>query len=93
MILKGFLSLANLLKAQVFSIHELLEVVVISEDKDLIFAAFQVVAASFKNLNNGQKLLIISFILYFYKDYLLRQKNPEYYWPILLVSSEKFEYL
>ena len=39
------------------------------KDKNLIFATFQVVTPSLKNLNNGQKLLIIGLIADLNKDY------------------------
>lgn len=68
-ILREFLGLANLPKIKVFSIYELSEVVVISGDKNLIFAALQVVMPSLKGFNNSQKLLIIDLVPYFYKNY------------------------
>lgn len=40
--------------AQAFYVHKLMEFVIVSENKNLIFAAFQVVPPSFKNLNNSQ---------------------------------------
>ncbi len=49
---KKLLSLTNLTKAQTFHIYELTEVIIVSKDKHLVFAAFQVVASSLKSLNN-----------------------------------------
>ncbi len=49
----------------------------VSEDEDLVFAAFQVVAPSIKGFNNGQELLIVSFISSLNGDHLLREKG---YW-------------
>ncbi len=43
----------DLARAQTLYIHELTEVVMVSEDKDLMFAAFQVVASSLKGFNNS----------------------------------------
>ncbi len=39
-VLKELLGPANLTRAQVFHIYELIEVIMVSKDKDLIFAAF-----------------------------------------------------
>ena len=61
-VLREFLGPANLIRAQAFCIYELTGVVIVSKDKNFVFAAFQVVAPSFKGLNNGQELLILSFI-------------------------------
>lgn len=47
----------------------------VNEDKDLIFAAFQVVAPSFKSFNNSQQLLIVSLISSLGKDHLLREQG------------------
>ncbi len=49
----------------------------VSKDKDLEFAAFQVVAPSLKGFNNSQELLIVGFVPSLSKDYLLREKG---YW-------------
>ncbi len=76
-ILKELLGPADLMRAQVFCIHELTEVIMVSKDEDLVFTAFQVVAPSFKGFNNSQELLIISLVLSLSKDHLLREKG---YW-------------
>ena len=52
-VLKEFLGPVDLTRAQAFCIHELTEVIIVSEDEDLIFIAFQVVMPSLKNLDNG----------------------------------------
>ena len=44
---------ADLTRAQAFCIHESTEVIMVSKDEDLVFAAFQVVAPSLESLNNG----------------------------------------
>lgn len=67
----------NLLKTQDLDIYESPEVVVISEDEDLVFTAFQVVAPSLKDFNNSQKLLIVDLLPSFDRDYFLREKD---YW-------------
>lgn len=46
----------------------------ICKNKNLIFAAFEVVASSLQDLNNGQELLIVSFIMSLSKNHLLREK-------------------
>lgn len=65
----------DLTKTQKFHIHESMEVVMVSKNKELVFAAFQVVALSLKGFNNGQELLIVSFIAGLSKYHLLREKN------------------
>lgn len=50
---KELLGLTDLTKAQVLCIYELMEVVIINEDKDLVFIAFQVMILSFAYFNNG----------------------------------------
>lgn len=46
--------LLDLTKTQTFDIYELTEIVVVRKDKQLAFAAFQVVTQSFEYFNNGQ---------------------------------------
>ena len=43
----------DLAKAQALGIHELIEVIIVSNNKNLGFVAFQVVAPSLKSLNHG----------------------------------------
>lgn len=50
-----FLGSPEQIRAQVFYIHELTEVIIVGKD-DFIFAALQVVASGFKVFNNSQKL-------------------------------------
>ena len=52
-VLKEFLNLVDLAKAQVFCIHKLTEVIMVSKDKNVIFAAFQIMAPSLKDFNNS----------------------------------------
>ncbi len=63
---------ADLTRAQVFQIPESTEVIMVSKNKDLVFAAFQVVAPSLKGFNNSQELLIVSLVLSLSEDHLLR---------------------
>ena len=65
MLLKELLSLANLTRVQTLCIYELTEVIMISKNKSFVFAAFSIVAPSFENFNNSQKLTIISVLLSF----------------------------
>ena len=58
---RELLGLANLIKAQTFYIYKLTKVVMVNEDENLVFVAFQVVVPSFKNFNNNQELLIVGF--------------------------------
>ncbi len=40
----------------------------VNKDKNLVFAAFQVIVLSLKGFNNSKKLLVISFIASFGKN-------------------------
>ncbi len=61
-VLRELLGPADLAEAQTLCIHELTEVVVISEDEDRVFAVFHVVALSLKGFNNSQELLVMGFV-------------------------------
>lgn len=52
-ILRQFLYPMNVTRTETFCIYKLIEVIMVSKDKNLIFAAFQVVTPSFENLNDG----------------------------------------
>ena len=52
-VLRELLGPADLTRAQALRIHESTEVIMVSKDKDLVFAAFQVVTPSLESLNNG----------------------------------------
>lgn len=69
------MNLLDLRKAQSFYINKLIKIVIVSKDKHLILSAFKIVASSFKSLNNSQKLIIMSFITSFCKNYLSKEKN------------------
>ncbi len=47
----------------------------VSKDKDLVFAALQIVTPSLKGFNNSQELLIMSLVLSLNRDALLREKG------------------
>ena len=53
MILKNLLGLAELTRAEIFYIHESTKVVVVDEDKNLVFVSFLVVFLYFKGFNNS----------------------------------------
>ena len=53
MLLKDFLSLADLSRAQALYIHKITKVIVVFKFKNLMFATFQVVVPSFECSNNG----------------------------------------
>lgn len=65
------MSLTNLSKAKAFNIHELSKVIEINKNKDLVFAVFQVMAASLKSLNISQKFLIVGLITNLGGNYFL----------------------
>ncbi len=52
---KELLGPTDLAGAQTLCIYESTKVVVVSEDEDLVFAAFQVVTPSLKGFNNSQE--------------------------------------
>ncbi len=81
------LSPTNLARASAFCIYKLTEVIMVSIDKDFVFIDFYVAASSFEDLNNGQKLLIMSFVMCFYWNHLPREKN---HW-VLLANFELWE--
>ena len=53
MVLREFLGPAELSRAQILHIYEITEVIIVHKDKNLILAAFQVVAPSLEFLNNS----------------------------------------
>ncbi len=71
------MGLADLTRAQAFRIHESTEVIMVSKNEDLVFAAFQVAVPSLKGFNNRQELLIMSLVPSLNGDHLSREKG---YW-------------
>lgn len=59
---------------------------IFSKDKDLVFAALQVVISSLKNFNNSQELLIIGFVPSFYRDHLFGKKGHQI--PLLKLADK-----
>ncbi len=76
-VLREFLGSADLTRAQALCIYELTEVIMVSKDENLVFAAFQVVVPSLKGFNNSQELLIVGFVPSLNGDHLSRKKG---YW-------------
>lgn len=60
---------------QTMCIDELAEIIIVSEDKDLKFAAFQVVGPTLKSFNNDQEFLVMNFIPSLCCNYLSGEKN------------------
>ena len=52
MILKKLLSLTNLTKTQALYIYKLIKVIMIDENKDLVFAALEMMILGFEGFNN-----------------------------------------
>ena len=65
MIARKFLGLPNLTKTQVFYIYKAAKVVVIDKDKDFVLISFWIMPPYFEGLNDGKKLIVMSFILSF----------------------------
>lgn len=59
---REFISLADLSKAQVLDIHKIVKIVIVSKHKNFIFAAFYVLVPIFKNLNDNWEFFVIGFI-------------------------------
>lgn len=74
---RKFMRHADLTRTHIICIHELLEIIMISRDKNLIFTSFQVVAPSFKSPNDIQKLLLIGFVMYLSRNHPSREKGYE----------------
>lgn len=72
---REFLGLANVTRTRIFYIYKLIKFTIISKNKNLVFAAFQVIELSLKSLNNGSDFSIVYFIPCFCMDYLLKEKN------------------
>ncbi len=87
---RELLGLAYLTKAQAFRIHVSTEVIMVSKDKNLIFAALQVVAPSLKGFNDSQELLIVGFVLSLSGDHLSREKGYWCHWPISDFGKSEF---
>lgn len=76
MVLRELLGLKNLYEAQSLGIYELPELIIIGEDNHFIIKPLQVVALSFKSLNNGWKLLIMSCFSSLYNDHVCGEQCP-----------------
>lgn len=66
MVLKELLRPSNLFGAQAFHIYELKKVIVIFQNQNFVFVAFEVVPPSLEGFNNGEELAIMSFLSSFY---------------------------
>ena len=53
-VLKEFLGPTDLGRAQAFRIHELTKIIIVSNDKDFVSTASQVIVPSFKDFNNSK---------------------------------------
>lgn len=61
-------------KTQILSIYKFAKIIIIDKNKNLIYAAFQVVTLSLKCFNNDKEFLINKFILSLCKNYFF-EKN------------------
>ena len=64
-IMRELLGPTNLFGAQALHIHELTEVIMVRKDKNLMFAAFQIVTSRLKGFDNSQKLTVVGLVSYF----------------------------
>lgn len=63
------------MKTQTLCIYKLTKVIIVSKDKNYIFAAFQIVVPSLKSFNNSQKLLLVDFVPYLYQNHFWCNKS------------------
>ena len=82
------LSPADLSRAQGLCIHETTKIVVICEDKYLMFATFQVVALCLKSYNNSQKLTVVDLVLCFCSNYF--PQNKWYWMPLVQIGLSNY---
>ena len=71
MIAKKSLYLSNLTKTQAFCIHDAAKVFVISKNKNFVLAIFERLLPYLKDVNIGQKLIIVSFVSSFDWDHFI----------------------
>ena len=64
-ITRELLGPTDLSGAQALCVHESAEVIMVRKDKNLIFAAFQIVTPRLKGFDNSQKLIVIGLVLFF----------------------------
>lgn len=62
-----------LTRTKTLCIYKTIKVVIVDEDKDLVFTTFLVVPSSFESFNNSQKLTVMSFVLNLYKNHFFRK--------------------
>ncbi len=67
---KEFLGAQDMSRVQFLRIHESTEVVVVSEDKDIVFSAFHLVAPSLEGFNDSHELLIVSLVPSLWRNHL-----------------------
>ncbi len=65
----------DLMGAQSFCIYELAEIIMVDQQKNLVFTAFQVMAPSFESLKNGEKFLMLRLVARLYRNDLFRKKD------------------
>lgn len=75
LVLIELIYLADLTITEIFCIYELIEVIIVSKDKDLVFAIFQVVGPRLKSLNNSPELLIMYFIYHLYVNHFSKKND------------------
>lgn len=64
-ILREFLGLIEIARAQVLYFYKLTEVIIISKNEKFIFAIVKIILLNLEGLNNGQEFLIVDFVPYF----------------------------
>ena len=77
MVSRELLGPADLSGAQALRIHETTEVIVVRKDKNLMLAAFKVVAPGLKSLDNNQKLAVVGLIACLHWNHFPRKER---YW-------------
>ena len=75
-----FLGLTDLSRAQAFCIHKTTEVIMVYKNKNLMLAAFQVVAPCLEGFNNSQKLTVVGFVPSLCRNHF--PKKESYWMPL-----------
>lgn len=87
-VLREFIGLADLTKAQIFYIHELTEVVAVCKHEDFILIAFKVGLLVLETCNNYQGLAVIDLILTLSRNHCFSYCNPDFKWQHLVNCLE-----
>ena len=75
MILRELLGLTDLPGAQTLCIYKTTEVIMVRKDKNLMFAAFEIVTPRHESFNDTQKLTVVGLVLYFRYNHFFQKEG------------------